>query len=154
LKRKSLPKHPFGPKEAYHAFVAWLFLPALAFVNGLFKDGVLEARWRGILPHQVSALILCALVFATAWFWLKWEGKNFRAPAMLLVGAAWLGLMLWFEFELGPRILRVPLDELKADYNILAGRFRLFVAATCFLAPFAANFAQNYRGESEINRWE
>jgi len=88
--------------DVYELFLSWalLGLPLVLLANW----GVSTAAW--IVVLNTSLLLFCGGHPAGGWLWAV-IGWNHFATAHVILGAAWLNLVLWFVFELS-RIPAVP----------------------------------------------
>lgn len=118
------------------AFASWLILMVLAILNGSFRQSVLLQRMDELRAHQVSTIMLCAIIFLYTWLIYRWWQLPSRSSAWI-VGLTWLVLTVAFEFVLGGVILKKPMSTMLADYNILVGRIWPLVLLSVLLAPVA-----------------
>ena len=116
------------------ALLAWCALMVVAVLNGVFRVAVLNPRLGERLGHVMSSVMLCTLIVALTWLFVRWIGPRSSAEG-LGVGATWLGLTLAFEFGFGHYVAGKPWHELMADYNVAAGRIWILVLLTTLFAP-------------------
>jgi hypothetical protein len=119
------------------AFLIWLALVAAAILNGGVREKLLTPRFGSHAGHVISSVTLSAGIFLIAWLSVRWIAPHDRRDAMLL-GFAWLGLTVAFEFLAGHYVFKNSWDRLLADYNVLRGRVWILVLVTTFAAPIWA----------------
>lgn len=125
--------------------VAWAGLAALGVANGALRVAVYEDVTGEQLGHQISSLLMMALVAGYAWL-LQQRWPLTSARVALLVGASWAAMTLAFEFGFGHYIAGTPWSELVTDYDLLQGRLWVFVPFTMMLAPAAVTRFPRGRG--------
>lgn len=124
------------------AFLIWLLLLVLAVLNGTFRQGVLLPRLGDGTAHVVSTLLLCAVIFALAYFSIGYIRPRTAGDAWL-VGLLWVGLTVAFEFGAGHYLFGTPWSRLLDDYNLAAGRVWVLVLLADLLAPVVAYRLRN-----------
>jgi len=123
------------------ALLAWCALMVAAVLNGTFRVTVLNPRAGERLGHVTSSVMLCTLIVALTWLFVRWIGPRSSAEG-LRVGTTWLGLTLAFEFGFGHYVAGKPWHELMADYNVAAGRIWILVLLTTLFAPLLVGRAR------------
>lgn len=119
------------------AFFVWLVLLVLAVLNGTFRQAVLLPRLGDGMAHVVSTLLLSAIIFALAFFSIRYIHPQTAGDARL-VGLLWVVLTVAFEFGAGHYLFGNPWPKLLADYNLAAGRIWVLVLLADLAAPVAA----------------
>jgi len=119
------------------ALGVWLLLLGFAFVNGLFRQTVLEPNLGPEPAHVLSTTTLAGAVFLAALFFVGWAPGGPSMAELLAVGILWAALTALLELGLG--IARgLPSQELFRDYDITRGRlFGLVLAAELVSPPIA-----------------
>lgn len=116
------------------ALAMWLLLLVVMMANGTVRVLVLQPRLGEGAARQVATVVAIFLVLALSRLFVRWTGPHDTA-ALLGVGALWLVLTLGFEFGFGA-VRGSSLEEMLADYDLLAGRlWPLFLVAT-LLGPW------------------
>lgn len=119
------------------ATLMWLLLCVVAVLAGTLREKVLARRLGGLLAHQVGTLGLIPVVFGLTCLWVGLAGLE-TSPFLPEVGRYWLVLTIIFEFGFGGLVMRRPLRQLLADYNLLRGRlWPVFLAALTLSPPVA-----------------
>jgi hypothetical protein len=126
-----------APAMLLRAIAVWLVFMFLAVGNGVFRMAALKPRLGELRAHQVSTLILCALIFGVTWPTIEWIGAD-SVRAASAVGRLWLILTLAFEFLAGHYLFGNPWEKILADYNVFKGRVWILVPLTVLLAPVVA----------------
>lgn len=116
-------------------FLAWGVLLALAIANGAFREAVLVPRLGPLRAHQISTLLLAALIVAAAGVMAGWLAIP-DARAAWKVGVLWVALLLAFEFLAGHFLFRRPWSALLADYDVTAGRLWILIPGVTLVAPW------------------
>jgi hypothetical protein len=116
------------------ALATWVAMLAVAVGLGALRDALLTPRLGAHRAHQLGSLAVCAVFAMVSRLFVAWAGPT-RGQA-LAVGAAWLVLVLAFEFCFFHLVRGVPLTKLLADYNVFAGRLWPLVLLTVLLAPW------------------
>jgi hypothetical protein len=119
---------------AWRASAAWIGLLALAIVNGGVREWALTPRLGEAAAHRLSTITLCALITGLTWMAIPWVGPASPRTAWI-VGAGWVLLTLAFEFLAGRYVFGRPWAELRADYDVFAGRIWPLVLVTTLVAP-------------------
>lgn len=117
------------------AFLAWGVLLILAIVNGAFREGVLVPRMGLLRAHQVSTLLLAALILGASRGLSGWLAIP-EPRAALKAGALWVALLLVFEFGAGHFLFGRPWSSLFAEYDVTAGRLWILIPFVTFAAPW------------------
>ena len=116
------------------ALAVWGLLLLLAVLNGALRESWLVPTLGALRAHQVSTLLLSALILGAARATIGWVGVM-DARQALLVGTLWLALTLAFEFLAGHFLFHRAWAVLLADYDLSQGRIWILVLVVTFLAP-------------------
>ena len=116
------------------AFVVWLSFVLLAVLNGAFRETVLVPRIGATLAGQLSATLLATAILGVTYLTVTWIAPATRRDAWL-VGAAWLVLVLLFEFGLG-RAQGMSWSAMLQEYQFWKGKLWVLVLAATSTAPF------------------
>lgn len=119
---------------ALRALVVWGLLLLLAVLNGGLRERWLVRALGPLHAHQVSTLLLSALIWGATRGTIGWLRPGSTRDA-LTIGALWLGLTLAFEFLAGHLLFHRPWPALLADYDLSQGRIWILVPVVTFLAP-------------------
>ncbi|HEX7919010.1 MAG TPA: hypothetical protein VF454_06360 [Gemmatimonadales bacterium] len=112
----------------------WGLLLVLAVLNGGLRESWLVPTFGTLRAHQLSTLLLSALILGATWVTFGWLGVRSTREA-LVVGALWLALTLAFEFLAGHFLFHRAWPVLLADYDLSQGRIWILVLVVTFLAP-------------------
>lgn len=116
-------------------WLAWLPIPVIGMINGALRVAIYQNALGDLAAHQLSCLTGIVLFAAYAWFITsRWPFTGSKQA--LVVGLAWMGLTIAFEFGMGIFVLRQPLAVLLTDYNVAAGHFWPLVLLTIGFAPY------------------
>ena len=116
------------------ALAVWGLLLILAVLNGGLRESRLVPALGPLRGHQVSTILLSALILGATWVTSGWLAIG-SAREALEVGMLWLGLTLAFEFLAGHFLFHRPWPALLADYDLSRGRIWSLVLVVTFLAP-------------------
>jgi hypothetical protein len=116
------------------ALCAWLSFVGIAIICGGLRVKLLEPMLGEAKAHVIGTLMVCLLLFAAMQLFVGASGLRDTWPLMR-VGALWTVLTICFEFALGLVVLKKPVEELLADYNIFKGRLWVLVLVTTFWGP-------------------
>lgn len=116
---------------------AWLSFAGIAVMLGGIRVKLLEPRMGEQAAHVAGTLALCVALFAAMQLFVNASGLRETWPLMR-IGAFWTILTICFEFFLGLVVMKKPLEELLADYNIFKGRLWVLVLVTTFWGPVLA----------------
>jgi hypothetical protein len=123
--------------------IAWCAIALAAVVNGAARDLVYKPMLGGLAAHQVSTLLLMAVIAASAWFLqARWPLDSARDS--LLVGALWALMTLAFECLVG-RLAGHSWEEIVADYDVAAGRVWVAIPFTLLVSPVIARLVHTSR---------
>ncbi|MCI0513876.1 hypothetical protein L0128_11740 [candidate division KSB1 bacterium] len=115
--------------------LAWLVLVIVAILNGALREATYKKFVGDLLAHQlstVSGMMLFGIVF---WALSRlWPLANTRQA--WIVGGAWLGMTIIFEFIFGHYVMGHPWSKLLHDYNLLQGRVWLLVLLWTAIGPY------------------
>ena len=115
--------------------MAWLPMPVLGTLNGLFRGLVLMQFMSEFRAKQLSSVTLIIILFVyTNLIFDRLDLKLSREA--LYTGLVWVLLTITFEFVLGYMILKQPFDMMLAEYNISQGNFWSLVIISIFFMPF------------------
>lgn len=99
----------------------WLVLMVLAIGNGALREAALSPHMGELQAHQLST-VLAVIIFTVA----VWLFSSYSCPESLrdalVIGFAWLGMTLCFEFLFGHYVAGHSWSRLLRDYDVLAGR--------------------------------
>jgi uncharacterized membrane protein len=118
------------------AFFVWLSFVLLAVLNGAFRETVLVPRFGATLAGQLSATLLATAILGVTYLTVTWIAPATTRDAWL-VGAAWLVLVLLFEFGLG-RAQGTTWSAMLQEYHFWKGKLWVLVLAATSAAPFIA----------------
>jgi hypothetical protein len=131
----AMPAPATGSQPTYYRqwLMAWTGMTMLAVLNGLsrglYADRLGEAR-----AHQVSSATLATVLLPyVGMVEGRWPLPTPGAAAR--VGAAWVGLTIFFEFGFGHYVAKQPWATLLADYNVRRGRLWPLVLVVTGTAP-------------------
>lgn len=99
--------------------VVWLLIIAAESVSGALREVFLTPRIGPVMAHQIGVLVGCVVIFAIAWFLLRWM-QVITVSRQLVAGLVWVLLTLVFEWALG-LALGVPPEAFKADFDPAQG---------------------------------
>ena len=116
------------------ALCAWLSFAGIAVICGGLRVKLLEPVLGEAKAHVIGTLLVCLLIFAAMQLFVGASGLKDTWPLMR-VGALWTVLTICFEFTLGLLVMKKPVEELLADYNIFKGRLWVLVLVTTFWGP-------------------
>lgn len=113
----------------------WLIFLVLAIVNGTIRNSIYAPKVGQQKGHVISSVIAICYTLTVTYFLV-----NFIKPAatlmdLLLIGAFWLTITVFFEFGFGHYVIGHSWKHLINDYNILKGRIWSLVLLTTFVAP-------------------
>lgn len=121
----------------FRAFLTWLVLVIAAIVNGGVREKLIAPRLGSHVGHVISSVTLSSAILLVACFTIEWIGPAHSGDAVL-VGTAWLGLTVAFEFVAGHYVFKNSWQRLLADYNVFRGRVWILVLIATFTAPIWA----------------
>ena len=104
-------------------------------MNGAVREALLVPWLAGIRAHQVSTLLLVALILAATRLLRGWLALPDGRTAWE-VGAGWVACTLAFEFLAGHFLFRRPWSALLADYDVTAGRLWILIPGVTLVAPW------------------
>lgn len=123
------------------ATIVWLVILVFAVLNGILREAVLFPAMGRIPGLIASGIILGAIIFAVAYFTLRWIDAA-GSKQLLLVGFLWLMLTLAFEFSFG--LARgVSMDDILSAYSFKEGNIWPVVLLLTFFAPTLAAKARS-----------
>jgi hypothetical protein len=118
-----------------HYLLAWIPMLLIAIGNGALRQAVFAKKMPELRAHQLSTLTGAVLIGAFIWLLLHvWPPTS--GQQAVTVGLVWLLLTVAFEFFMGLALLKQPLVQVLADYNLLAGRLWVLFLAWLTLAPW------------------
>lgn len=115
----------------------WFAMLLVASINGAIRETILIPRLGDVVGRGISTLILSALVLLLAWSTIRWINPRSTGDAWM-IGAAWVVLVLAFEFLAGHYLFGKPWTELTQDYDLSRGRIWILVLITTAVAPSLA----------------
>jgi hypothetical protein len=123
--------------------IAWCAIALAAVANGAARDLVYKPFLGELAAHQLSTLLLMAVIGAAAWFLqARWPLDSARDA--LLVGALWTLMTLAFECLLG-RLAGHSWEEIASDYDVAAGRVWVAIPFTLLVSPVLARLVRMSR---------
>lgn len=125
------------------ALATWLFIAVAESIHGILRRIFILPVIGDLRAHQVGMLVGCIIIFAVAWFCIRWiDARTFSEQ--LKVGASWMLLMATFEVILG-LAFGYSQELIFADYNIVEGRLMIFGMIFMLFAPALAAKARGFR---------
>jgi len=115
--------------------LAWVGMLVLAIANGALRQATFGMVLPELRAHQLSTLIGSVLMGAFMWVVLRWWPPSSRREA-IAIGLLWVSLTVAFEFFMGLVLLRRPVAQVLADYNVCAGRVWVFFLLWLAVAPW------------------
>jgi hypothetical protein len=113
----------------------WVPMLAIAVANGALRQTTFAKVMPELRAHQLSTLT--GSVFIGAFIWLiihVWPPSSSRQA--VTIGLTWLSLTVVFEFFMGLVLMKRPLAQVLADYNLLAGRVWVIFLVWLAFAPW------------------
>lgn len=117
---------------------AWVPMPFLAVLNGVFREAVLTPAFGLKWALPLSGLVLVILLYACAWFFLSRVAPPKSSVTAWAVGLIWVVLTICFEFILTVWWLEKPVAEFVHTFSLKSladGNMILAIIALMFLAP-------------------
>jgi hypothetical protein len=125
------------------ALATWFFIAVAESIHGILRRIFILPVIGDLRAHQVGMLVGCIIIFAVAWFCIRWiDARTFSEQ--LKVGASWMLLMAIFEVILG-LAFGYSQELIFADYNIVEGRLMIFGMIFMLFAPALAAKARGFR---------
>lgn len=121
-------RHYGGP------FAAWCAMLGVAVGNGVLRDLTYGRHVSELAAHQISTLILLALLGVVMYHYLRHQPASSPRQAWAL-GLAWAAMTLAFEFLFFHYAGGHPWSELIANYDVAHGRVWSAVPLWLFTAP-------------------
>ncbi len=112
----------------------WLPMIPIAFVNAAIRETLFARYVSETSAQQLSTITLVIFCFIYTWFVFPRLLIQNTSPA-LVTGIIWAVLTVLFEFSLG-LMLKHPLQELLANYNIAEGRLWPLFLICLSLMPY------------------
>jgi hypothetical protein len=126
--------HSPHPVRAW--LTAWLGGPVIGVANGVAREKLYAGRLGEQRAHQVSvATAIAAFAGYFAALQQRWPIRSKHDARV--IGAAWVGLTVMFEFGFGRLLARKSWAELAADYNVANGRLWPLVLVWLGIGPSA-----------------
>jgi len=116
------------------AAVVWFAILIAANVNGALRQLLLIPRIGESAGHILSTVLLGLVVLTVAMLSVQWIGIRTTSEA-ITAGLLWFSLTLAFEFGAGHYLFHKPWNELRADYNIAAGRIWVLIPILTLITP-------------------
>ncbi|MFZ0453484.1 MAG: hypothetical protein WCE54_11230 [Ignavibacteriaceae bacterium] len=118
----------------FKALGVWLFLAALAVVNGTIRTFLILPALGEQAAHVTGTIIFLLMQFIVIYFFIR-KGSINGMNELISIGLFWLFLTIAFEFIFGHYVMNHPWGKLFADYNILKGRIWSLVLLNNIAAP-------------------
>ncbi len=118
------------------ALMLWLAIMPCAIANGVLREIVTEPLLGSALALPLSGVLLCAMIFAIAYFFIPKIGKGTLAT-YIIVGMMWFALTNLFDFSM---ILASgkPISDFLAMFDITTGNLWSLVVVVCLVSPVLA----------------
>jgi hypothetical protein len=124
------------------ALAAWLLIVVAETVHGSLRQLFIAPAIGDLPARQVGVLVGSLIIFVIAWLTVRWIGAR-TLGQQLAVGAAWVVLVVAFEFSLGTA-LGYSRARLLEDYDFAAGGYMGLGLLFLLLAPFLAARARGF----------
>lgn len=119
----------------------WVLMAVVAVLNGGFREVVLIPRVGGYVGHVLSTALLVGAILVISFAYFRGTAIEYTQAELLLVGVAWTGLTVGFEFLVG-YVEGTPISVTVGQYNVFAGQVWIAVPIALFFAPLV--FGQYY----------
>ncbi len=116
------------------AALGWLLIAGAETLHGILRVRLLNRRIGDRRARQVGVFSGSAIILALAWWLVPWTGVRSDRDC-LVVGAAWLLLMMGFDLGLGRVVFRLPWPRLMAEFDPRQGGFLAFGMLVLFCSP-------------------
>ncbi|HET7319868.1 MAG TPA: hypothetical protein VFK23_12080 [Nitrospirota bacterium] len=115
-------------------FLAWFGMMVLAIVNGGLRDFAYKAYVGDLPAHQISTVVLLALLAGYIWFLTRiWPIKSARQA--WIIGVMWFLMTEVFEFGMG-LAQGDSWSELVYAYNVFAGQVWILIPLWVLVGPY------------------
>jgi hypothetical protein len=101
--------------------LSWFLLALVAIANGIVREVTYGKYLSELKAHQLSTVTGILFVGLSVWV-LNWLWPIESLEQAWIIGIAWLGATIVFEFGFGHFVAGHPWDKLLADYNLFKGR--------------------------------
>lgn len=131
------------------ALGVWVALLGFAFVNGLFRERVLEPNL-GLEPaHILATTTLAGAVLVAAFLFIATGPPVDSVRELLAIGMIWALATLCFESFVGHFVLGRSWAALLSDYDLLRGRLFGLVLLAELLGPLMIGLARRKARKTE-----
>lgn len=113
----------------------WFPLTVIAIMNGTFRTFILTRFFNDYVAHQLSSLLLIALIF----FYTKvvYNRLSLRTSRdAWMTGMIWFVLTIVFEFSLGYFVSGLSFESMLEAYNLLEGNLWTLVLMSMAIIPW------------------
>ncbi len=115
------------------ALMLWLAIMPCAMANGVLREIVTEPLLGTAIAQPLSGVLLCAMIFAIAYFFIPKIGKGTLAT-YILVGLIWFALTNLFDFS-ATLASGKPFSDFLAMFDITTGNLWSLVVIVCLVSP-------------------
>ena len=111
----------------------WLAIMPCAMANGVLREIVTEPLLGTAIAQPLSGVLLCAMIFVIAYFFIPKIGKGTLAT-YILVGLIWFALTNLFDFS-ATLASGKPFSDFLAMFDITTGNLWSLVVIVCLVSP-------------------
>ena len=115
------------------ALMLWLAIMPCAMANGVLREIVTEPLLGSALALPLSGVLLCAMIFAIAYFFIPKIGKGTLAT-YIIVGMMWFALTNLFDFS-ATLASGKPFSDFLAMFDITTGNLWSLVVIVYLATP-------------------
>ena len=130
------------PTMLLRAFAVWLIIMLAETVHGILRGVILVPAVGDRTSRQFGVFIGSAIIFAIAYIFIDWFGRDATISRLLLIGFLWVIATVVFEFALG-RLLGLSWDRLLEDYRLAEGGLMPIGLVLMFLSPLLAKILRS-----------
>lgn len=112
----------------------WLVISVIEVLHGVARIAVLQPLVGEFRARQIAVFSGSALILATTFVFRRWLDMR-SSGECLMVGLAWVALMLAFEFVLGRMVLDLSWEKIFSDYDLIRGGLMPIGLVVMFLSP-------------------
>lgn len=116
------------------AILVWLAILAVAMLNGVMREGILNPFFGKSIALPASGLILCGCILAAAVLATPWFG-DLGSAGRWRIGMLWLVLTVGFELIVG-YAQHQSWSQLADAYTLEGGNLWPLVLFTALIAPW------------------
>lgn len=118
-----------------NAVWVWVLFFVVAVINGVARETLYVPGMGPVWGRLAGTVVLIVVMLVITWVFLRRHAATLNRTHLVVVGMLWVALSALFELGVSHYVMEMSWDTLLTHYNVMQGRFRIFVRLTELIGP-------------------